>query len=145
MRLPSLCPLNLIDEPTTGLEPVSRRRVWDDVRELAGSGSTVFLTTQTLDEAEALADRIAVLRDGRIVADGTAEELTASIGGHRLVLSDREGREVRDIDIDGSAASVRHALAQLPESEQDLQVALRSPTLDDAFVAFTQSSQEVAA
>ena len=134
-----------LDEPTTGLDPVSRRRVWDDVRELAGSGSTVFLTTQTLDEAEALADRIAVLRDGRIVADGTAEELTASIGGHRLVLSDREGREVRDMDIDGSAASVRHALAQLPESEQDLQVALRSPTLDDAFVAFTQSSQEVAA
>lgn len=61
-----------LDEPTTGLDPVSRRRVWEDVRRLADDGTTVFLTTQTLDEAEALADRIAVLRDGRIVADGTA-------------------------------------------------------------------------
>src|SRR5699024_7037771 len=112
-----------LDEPTTGLDPVSRRRVWDDVRELAGSGSTVFLTTQTLDEAEALADRIAVLRDGRIVADGTAEELTASIGGHRLVLPAREGRQVRATahDRSGRAALAptwllipRHARRQCP-------------------------------
>ena len=133
-----------LDEPTTGLDPVSRRRVWDDVRTLAGSGTTVFLTTQTLDEAEALADRIAVMRSGRIVADGTAAELTASVGGQRLILADQQGRELRSIDTDGSAASIEHALAQLRDDEQDLQVTLRSPTLDDAFVALTQTPQEVA-
>lgn len=73
-----------LDEPTTGLDPASRRRVWDDVRRLARDGTTVFLTTQTLDEAEALADRIAVLRGGRIIADGTAAELTALVGTERL-------------------------------------------------------------
>src|SRR5690625_1564177 len=134
-----------LDEPTTGLDPVSRRRVWDDVRTLAGTGTTVFLTTQTLDEAEVLAERIAVLRGGRIVADGTAAELTAAVGGQRLILSDQDGRELRGIDTDGTAASIRHALAQLQGGEGDLQVTLRSPSLDDAFVALTQTPEEVAA
>ena len=134
-----------LDEPTTGLDPVSRRRVWDDVRSLAGSGTTVFLTTQTLDEAEALADRIAVLRSGRLVADGTAAELTASVGGQRLILSDQQGRELHSVDTDGTAASIEQVLAQLSANEQGLQVTLRSPTLDDAFVALTQTPQEVAA
>lgn len=134
-----------LDEPTTGLDPVSRRRVWDDVRTLAGTGTTVFLTTQTLDEAEVLAERIAVLRGGRIVADGTAAELTAAVGGQRLILSDQDGRELRGIDTDGTAASIRHALAQLQGGEGGLQVTLRSPSLDDAFVALTQTPEEVAA
>jgi len=137
-----------LDEPTTGLDPVSRRRVWDDVRRLADDGTTVFLTTQTLDEAEALADRIAVLRTGRIVADGTAAELTRAVGGQRLVLLDRDGAEVRSIDTDGTAASIDAALAALSDSERGLHAALRSPTLDDAFVALTQSPlghEEVAA
>ena len=102
----------LYDEPTTGLDPVSRRRVWDDVRSLAGSGTTVFLTTQTLDEAEALADRIAVLSSGRIVADGTAAELTASVGRQQLILSDQQGREVRSIDTDGTVGSIEQVLGQ---------------------------------
>lgn len=128
-----------LDEPTAGLDPVSRRRVWDDVRSLAGEGTTVFLTTQTLDEAEELADRIAVLRDGRIVADGTAAELTAAVGGQRLVLLDRDGTEVRSIDTDGTAASLDAALTTLSDAERGLHAGLRSPTLDDAFVALTQS------
>ncbi len=134
-----------LDEPTTGLDPVSRRRVWDDVRSLAGSGTTVFLTTQTLDEAEALADRIAVLRAGRVVAEGTAAELTATVGGQRLVLLDEDGRELRGIETDGTAASLARALAQLEAPELGHHVALRSPTLDDAFVALTQDPEEVAA
>lgn len=73
-----------LDEPTTGLDIASRRRVWDDVRGLADEGTTVFLTTQMLDEAESLADRIAVLSDGRIIADGTAADLTALAGAQRL-------------------------------------------------------------
>ncbi|GAA1487333.1 ATP-binding cassette domain-containing protein [Brachybacterium sacelli] len=137
-----------LDEPTTGLDPVSRRRVWDDVRTLAGSGTTVFLTTQTLDEAEALAERIAVMRGGRIVADGTAAELTAAVGGQRLVLLDHDGSEVRGIDTDGTAASLRGAMAQIQDQEKDLRAELRSPTLDDAFTALTQEPldrQETAA
>ncbi len=130
-----------LDEPTTGLDPASRRRVWDDVRGLVGEGTTVFLTTQTLDEAEALADRIAVLRDGRIVADGTAAQLTALVGGQRLVLLDRDGAEVRSIDTDGTADGVEAALATLTDAERGLDVALRSPTLDDAFVALTQTTR----
>ncbi len=127
-----------LDEPTTGLDPVARRTVWDDVRHLADDGTTVFLTTQTLDEAEALADRIAVLRAGRIVADGTVAELTATVGGQRLVLLDDDGTEIRSIDTDGTAASLDAALGSLPDAERALRAALRSPTLDDAFVALTQ-------
>ena len=68
-------PVLVLDEPTTGLDPQSRHEVWDMVRELAGQGTTVLLTTQYLDEAEQLADRIAVLHEGRIIAEGTLAEL----------------------------------------------------------------------
>jgi ABC-2 type transport system ATP-binding protein len=69
-------PVLFLDEPTTGLDPQSRIEVWKTVRELAGQGTTVLLTTQYLDEAEHLADRIAILHEGRIIADGTLPELT---------------------------------------------------------------------
>jgi len=68
-------PVIFLDEPTTGLDPEARLEVWQTVRELAGRGTTVLLTTQYLDEAEHLADRIAILHQGRIVVDGTLEEL----------------------------------------------------------------------
>ncbi|MBW9214736.1 ATP-binding cassette domain-containing protein [Mumia sp. zg.B53] len=68
-------PVIFLDEPTTGLDPQSRLEVWDTVKELAGEGTTVLLTTQYLDEAEQLADRIAILHEGRIIADGTLAEL----------------------------------------------------------------------
>ena len=70
-------PVLFLDEPTTGLDPQARLEVWRTVRELAGQGTTVLLTTQYLDEAEQLADRIAILHDGRIIADGTLAELKA--------------------------------------------------------------------
>jgi ABC-2 type transport system ATP-binding protein len=70
-------PVIFLDEPTTGLDPQSRLEVWNSVKELAGQGTTVLLTTQYLDEAEQLADRIAILHDGRIIANGTLAELTA--------------------------------------------------------------------
>lgn len=129
-----------LDEPTTGLDPTSRRQVWADVRTLADAGTTVLLTTQTLDEAEALADRIVVLRRGQIVADGTAAELTARVGGPRLVFSDPQGQEVHSIDTDGSAAAVARALeswSRQPGHDSALQVNLRIPTLDDAFISLT--------
>ncbi len=135
-----------LDEPTTGLDPISRRQVWEDVRERAKAGTTVLLTTQTLDEAEALADRVVVLRQGQIVADGTAASLAARVGGPRLVFCDADGQEVHSIDTDGSAAAVASALRSWtlqPGSDDALRVNLRTPTLDDAFVALT--GEEVAA
>lgn len=79
-------PLIFLDEPTTGLDPRTRGQMWDTIRELVASGSTVLLTTQYLDEADQLADRIAVIDRGRVVAEGTADELKASVGTSSLIL-----------------------------------------------------------
>lgn len=137
--------LLILDEPTTGLDPASRTRVWEDVRALASTGTTVLLTTQTLDEAEALADRIAVLQHGRIVADGTADELTALVGGQSLVLLDAAGAVVARAATDGTPASVARALAAIDRGDGGLRVELRRPTLEDAFSAITGARQEAAA
>jgi ABC-type multidrug transport system ATPase subunit len=77
-------PVLFLDEPTTGLDPTSRLRMWDVIRELVGEGTTVLLTTQYLDEADALADRISVIDRGTVIAEGTARELKARIGGEHL-------------------------------------------------------------
>ncbi|MGV9750921.1 ATP-binding cassette domain-containing protein [Nocardia farcinica] len=84
-------PLLFLDEPTTGLDPRTRAQMWDTIRRLVADGATVLLTTQYLDEADQLADRIAVIDRGRVIADGTADELKASIGGSslHLTLADR--------------------------------------------------------
>lgn len=79
-------PLIFLDEPTTGLDPRTRAQMWDTIRELVATGSTVLLTTQYLDEADQLADRIAVIDRGRVVAEGTSDELKASIGTASLQL-----------------------------------------------------------
>jgi len=79
-------PLIFLDEPTTGLDPRTRGQMWDTIRELVASGSTVLLTTQYLDEADQLADRIAVIDHGRVVAEGTSDDLKASVGTSSLIL-----------------------------------------------------------
>ena len=139
-----------LDEPTTGLDPASRRRLWADVRELATAGTTVLLTTQYLEEAEALADRIGVLTGGRIVAEGTAAELTAVVGGEEVVLTEADGTEVRTLTTDGTVAGLAAALDRLEPDTAALHVQLRRPTLEDAFTALTQhrttsTEKEVAA
>jgi ABC-2 type transport system ATP-binding protein len=73
-------PVVFLDEPTTGLDPQARIEVWNGVKELAGKGTTVLLTTQYLDEAEQLADRLAILHRGRIIVDGTLTEVTQAVG-----------------------------------------------------------------
>ncbi|MEW1960888.1 ATP-binding cassette domain-containing protein [Microbacterium sp. NPDC077644] len=126
-----------LDEPTTGLDTRSRRDLWDIIRSLASAGTTVFLTTQYLEEADQLADRIAVLHDGRVAALGTAAELKARIGGDTVELHDAQGVLLQEIATDGSVAGLRRALDDLDQQGAEGIVTLRRPTLDDVFLAVT--------
>jgi ABC-2 type transport system ATP-binding protein len=147
-----------LDEPTTGLDPRSRQAVWQVVSGLAGSGVTVFLTTQYLEEADRLADRIALLDGGRMVADGTSAQLKERVAGQRLdlVLADaaafeevarrlggqavQPDRERLTIGIatDGSAAHVRALLDEVDPTRRAVdRFAIHSATLDDVFLALT--------
>ena len=126
-----------LDEPTTGLDTRSRRDLWELIRTVAAAGTTVLLTTQYLEEADQLADRIAVLHEGRIAALGTADELKARIGGDTVELHDAQGDLVREIATDGTVADLRRALDRLDEEGLDGVVSLRRPTLDDVFLAVT--------
>jgi ABC-2 type transport system ATP-binding protein len=145
-----------LDEPTTGLDPRSRRTMWDAIRALAAGGVTILLTTQYLDEADELADRIAVLDRGRIVAEGTPDELKRLIpGGHvRLqfpeadalraaadlldaTAADEERLEL-EVPSDGSVAALRQLLAQLDDADIEVaQLSIQTPDLDDVFFAVT--------
>jgi ABC-2 type transport system ATP-binding protein len=143
-----------LDEPTTGLDPRSRRRLWDGIRALVARGVTVFLTTQYLEEADALADRIALLDHGRLVAEGSAADLKALVpGGHvRLdfdgVASLRAAAAVlRAATVDeehlslcvpstGTVGSLRALLDDVPVA--DARIAIVRPDLDDAFLRLTE-------
>ena len=127
-----------LDEPTTGLDPRSRQAMWDVIGELVADGVTVFLTTQYLEEADRLAERIAVLDGGRIVAEGTAAELKRRVAGPRLDLIMADGRTL-SVATDGSAASVRALLDEIdPAGDAVASFALHDATLDDVFLALTQ-------
>ncbi|MGW6725438.1 ATP-binding cassette domain-containing protein [Nocardia sp. NPDC055029] len=153
-------PLLFLDEPTTGLDPRTRAQMWDTIRRLVAEGATVLLTTQYLDEADQLADRIAVIDHGRVIADGTADELKASIGGSsvHLTLLDREQLdEARRIvgDFLGVTAQISPEAGKLtaplpdPNLTADLLIRLRDweigveeitvskPTLDEVFLTIT--------
>ena len=145
-----------LDEPTTGLDPRSRRTMWQIIRDLAARGVTIFLTTQNLEEADQLADRIAVLDHGRLVAEGTPGELKHLVpGGHiRLQFGDsgalaRAARAVGgtayddeactlEVPFDGSVRSIKDLLGRL--DERDIAVgglSVHTPDLDDVFLALT--------
>ncbi|WP_369273081.1 ATP-binding cassette domain-containing protein [Streptomyces sp. R11] len=148
-----------LDEPTTGLDPRSRHNMWQIIRELVSGGVTVFLTTQYLEEADELADRIAVLNDGKIAAEGTAEELKRLIpGGHiRLRFTDpatyrnaatalREATRndealALQIPSDGSQRELRSILDWLDAAgiEAD-ELTVHTPDLDDVFFALTSGT-----
>ncbi|WP_309127548.1 ATP-binding cassette domain-containing protein [Microbacterium sp.] len=130
-----------LDEPTTGLDTRSRRDLWQIIRSLADAGTTVFLTTQYLEEADQLADRIAVLHDGRIAALGTATELKARVGGDTVEVHDEAGELLRRIPTDGTLSDLRRALDQLDEQGAKGTVTLHRPTLDDVFLALTESDR----
>lgn len=126
-----------LDEPTTGLDTRSRRELWDIITDLAHAGTTVFLTTQYLEEADRLSDLIAVLDGGRVVATGTASELKSRVGGDTVELRDADGELVREVHTDGTVAGVRAALDLLDEQGAVGAVTLRRPSLDDVFLALT--------
>jgi ABC-2 type transport system ATP-binding protein len=132
-----------LDEPTTGLDTRSRRELWDVIRSLADAGTTVFLTTQYLEEADRLADRIAVLDGGRIVAVGTASELKARVGGDTVELHDEHGDLVHEVPTDGTVSGLRRALDKLDESGAHGVVTLRRPSLDDVFLALTDGAATI--
>jgi ABC-2 type transport system ATP-binding protein len=149
-----------LDEPTTGLDPRSRQAVWDEVRRLADDGVSVLLTTQYLEEADRLADRVAVLHDGRIVAHATGAELKASVAGHRLDLVLRDhatfsraravlGNGVSAdaalrslaVETDASGTHVHAVLHELVDRRIDVaSLSVASASLDDVFLALTDGS-----
>jgi ABC-2 type transport system ATP-binding protein len=145
-----------LDEPTTGLDPRSRRTMWEIVRELVADGTTIFLTTQYLDEADQLADRIAVLDKGRLVAQGTPEELKRQVPGTHVRLRfadlDELGTAARVLDgaarddqeltlrvpSDGESRSLRALLDRLDEHMTNAkEFSVQTPDLDDVFLALT--------
>ncbi len=133
-----------LDEPTTGLDTRSRRELWDVIRSLADAGTTVFLTTQYLEEADRLADRIAVLDGGRIVALGTASQLKARVGGDTVELHDPDGELLREVPTDGTVSGLRDALDLLDEAGAEGVVTLRRPSLDDVFLTLTDPAAAAA-
>jgi ABC-2 type transport system ATP-binding protein len=153
-----------LDEPTTGLDPRSRAELWSIIRELVGAGTTILLTTQYLEEADRLADRIAVLNDGRVVADDAPDALKHQVGSERLLLvlerpedlpragallaSDADGADA-GLHLDAGEITMaihhpdrlRQALVRLHEADIAVaQVELRTPTLDDVFFELTKAA-----
>ncbi len=128
-----------LDEPTTGLDPRSRQDLWHLIRALAKGGTTIFLTTQYLEEADQLADRIAVLDHGRIVAIGSAGDLKKQVGDEYLEIRTRTGDICTTFPIDGSVASVQAALHSLDERFHHALVSIRRPTIDDVFLNLTSA------
>ncbi|PXY21212.1 ATP-binding cassette domain-containing protein [Prauserella muralis] len=158
-----------LDEPTTGLDPRARNEVWDEVRGLAATGTTVLLTTQYLEEADQLADAISVIDEGRVIAEGTPDELKRRIGADRIdvvvhdsvdlgraadLLAKVAGAETTtDVDRRQVSAPVHDRMAALTElvrafTDEGLaaeDVALRRPTLDEVFLRLTNHEKERAA
>jgi ABC-2 type transport system ATP-binding protein len=145
-----------LDEPTTGLDPRTRRTMWEIIRELVASGVTIFLTTQYLEEADELADRIALLDNGRLVAEGTPAELKRMVpGGHVSLRFTDSGRlaaaallfpgSTRDDDAftlqvasDGGVRSLRALLDHLDRADIEAdELTVHTPDLDDVFLSLT--------
>ncbi len=156
-------PVIFLDEPTTGLDPRSRLAMWDIIRQLKNDGATILLTTQYLEEADQLADRIVVIDEGRVIAEGTARELKAKIGNDRLELTftnkkafEAAKRELHTTIIatdeeeltvvtllKNTDNDVRAVLDRLHAAKLKIEsMAVTKPTLDDVFMSLTDKKQE---
>lgn len=151
-------PVLFLDEPTTGLDPHSRLIMWGIVKELVSKGTTVLLTTQDMDEADSLADKIIVLNGGKIIAEGTSEELKQLVGSERLEITvggddnftrainlikeenlsiDKEGRKLSFV-ITGGVHQLKQVLDRLDEANIIVEnISFHNPTLDDVFLILT--------
>jgi ABC-2 type transport system ATP-binding protein len=144
-----------LDEPTTGLDPASRTTMWDAVKDLVAAGTTIVLTTQYLEEADRLADDVALLHEGRVAVSGTTDALKSRVGGHRLDLvftTDHDTTRAAalleaqrantplalGLPSDGTAAHQHHVLDTLRSAGIPVAtINTHRPTLDDVFTAFT--------
>jgi ABC-2 type transport system ATP-binding protein len=133
--------LIFLDEPTTGFDPGARRRAWETIRSLRGLGKTILLTTHYLDEVEQLADRVAVLREGRIVASGTVQELVG--GAPATEIRYRRNGEVIVVETD-EPTRVLHELteAAIQRGEELDGLEVRKPSLEEVYLSLTQAEPE---
>ena len=159
-------PVLFLDEPTTGLDPRSRTDMWDVIKELVAGGTSLLLTTQYLEEADLLADSIVVIDHGRVIAEGTADQLKAQVGGERLEITVSDAARVDEaerlltplavgpvvveqhqrsllVPVTGGASVLADALRRLDGERIEVDdVGLRRPTLDDVFLTLTGHTAE---
>ena len=158
-------PVLFLDEPTTGLDPRSRLGLWDVIADLVRDGTTLLLTTQYLEEADRLADSIAVVDQGTVIAKGTSDELKAQVGGERLEITVAETDQVKaaaqvlagigveepltdpgarsvSVRVEGGAAILADAIRRLDGNVTVVDIGLSRPTLDDVFLTLTGQSVE---
>jgi ABC-2 type transport system ATP-binding protein len=157
-------PVLFLDEPTTGLDPVSRLQLWETIEARVAAGTTVLLTTQYLDEADRLADRIAVIDQGRVIAEGTPDELKNHVGGERLEVAladyDQEAAAIEALapladerpkcehgilvmPLNKARGDIAEAVRRLDAADVGIaDIAVRRPTLDDVFMVLTGHAAE---
>jgi ABC-2 type transport system ATP-binding protein len=130
-----------LDEPTTGFDPAARRTAWDTIRSLKGLGKTVLLTTHYLDEAQALADRVAIIKDGRILVEGAPRELGSDEGPYRVTYRNGDGSVIERQTDDPTALLHELTTAALARGERLEGLTVTRPTLEDVYLELTAGGE----